>query len=191
VYIPERQWRNAESGMTLVVRTKNDPEAMVGTVREVVRSVDPLQPISRARTMGGVISGATAQRRLGLLLFVAFGSVALLLASAGIYGVLAGSVAERTREIGLRSALGASRGSIVGLVVKQSATLAGAGLVVGVAGAIALSRYLGTLLYEVGGTDPVSIGAAVGVVALVALGACLVPARRALGVDPVTALRSE
>ena len=191
VYLPERQWHNAESGMTLVVRTKNDPDAMVATVREVVRSVDPLQPISKVRTMGGVVAGSTAQRRLGLLLFVAFGAVALLLTSAGIYGVLAGSVAERTREIGLRSALGASRGSIIGLVVKQSAMLAGVGLVLGVGAAIGLSRYLGALLYEVGGTDPVAIGASVGIVAIVALGACLVPARRALGVDPVTALRSD
>src|SRR5688572_27850914 len=106
-------------------------------------------------TMHGVVSGSTAQRRLGLILFVAFGGVALLLATAGIYGVLSGSVSERTREIGLRAALGATPKSIVKLVLQQSATLAGVGLLIGVGAAIGLSRYLGSLLYGIAPTDPV------------------------------------
>lgn len=191
VYTPERQWFWSETAMTLVVRTKTEPASMVATVREAVRQVDPLQPISRAMTMRGVVSGSTAQRRLGLILFVAFGGVALLLATAGIYGVLSGSVAERTREIGVRSALGATPGSIVGLVLKQSVALAGVGLLVGIGAAIALSRYLGSLLYGIGPTDPVALGTGALVIALVSVAACLAPARRAMRVDPMEALRSD
>jgi putative ABC transport system permease protein len=190
VYVPERQWFFEESAMMLVVRTSVPAAQMISSIRTAVRSVDPIQPISKVATMDHLVSRSTAQRRLGLMLFVAFGIIALLLATAGIYGVLAGSVAERTREFGVRSALGATPSSLVGLVLRQGAVLATAGLAVGVLVALALSRYLRTMLFAVGTTDPISIGAAVAVILVVALAACLVPALRATRVDPMAALRS-
>ncbi len=116
---------------------------------------------------------------------------ALLLASAGIYGLLAGSVAERTREFGLRTALGATPQSIVALVMRQGARLAIAGLVIGAAGAFLLSRYLRALLFGVQATDPVAVGLAVATIVMVSIFACLVPAMRAVRVDAMTALRAE
>ncbi|HMC56607.1 MAG TPA: ADOP family duplicated permease [Gemmatimonadaceae bacterium] len=190
-YVPEPQWQDAESQMILVVRTKGDPAAMVSSIREAVRRVDSRQPITNVATMRGVVAGSTAQRRLGFLLFIAFSAMALLLAAAGIYGILAGSVAERTREIGLRSALGASRGAIAGLVLKQSASLAGVGLVVGIGASLALARYLRALLFGLEASDPVSLAAAVAVIGAIAVIACIIPARRALHVDPMVALRHE
>jgi predicted permease len=191
VYIPERQWYNAESPIVLVVRTRGDPAAMASTIREAVRSVDPLQPIYWVVTMDDMIRRSTAQRRLGLLLFTLFGAVALLLASAGIYGVLAGSVAERTREFGLRTALGATPRSIVAIVLQQGARLAVVGLLIGAVGAFALSRYLRSLLFGVQATDPVSVGLAVATILAVSVLACLVPAMRAVRLDPMTALRAD
>lgn len=190
-YVPERQWYYEENTMVLVVRTRADPEPMVAAIVDAVRGVDPLQPISKVATMEGVVSNSTSQRRLGLLLFMAFGVIALLLASAGIYGVLAGSVAERTREFGLRTAMGATPAAIATLVLRQAGRLAVAGLVLGGVGAFALSRYLRALLFGIAPTDPAAVAFATFVIALVALAACLVPARRAVRVDPMTALRSE
>jgi putative ABC transport system permease protein len=190
-YAPERQWFGAENGMTLVVRTSGDPVAAIAAIREAVRSVDPLQPISSIATMDDVLSRSTSQRRLGLLLFVAFGLIALLLASAGIYGLLAGAVAERSRELGLRSALGATPSEIVGLVVRQCARLAGIGLLLGGIAAMLLTRYLQAMLFGVGATDPVAIAGGVLAIVVVATIACVVPARRALRVDPMTALRAD
>lgn len=191
VYVPERQWWNEESSMILVVRTAGSPAAMVNAVREAVRGVDPLQPISSVTTMGQVVSRSTMQRRMGLLLFATFSAIALILASAGIYGVLSGVVAERTRELGLRSALGATPGSIVGLVVGQGMRLAAVGLVLGIAGAQGLSDYLRTLLFGVERDDPGAIAIGVSVIVAVSLAACIVPARRATRVDPMTALRAD
>src|SRR5262245_52341443 len=177
--------------MVLVVRTRGEAAPVVGAVVDAVRAVDPLQPISKVTTMEHVVSTSTSQRRLGLLLFMAFGVIALMLASAGIYGVLAGSVAERTREFGLRTAMGATPASIVSLVLRQAGRLALTGLVLGGIGAFALSRYLRALLFGVAPTDPVAVAFATLVIAFVALVACLVPARRAVRVDPMTALRSD
>ena len=145
----------------------------------------------RVATMDQVISTSVAERRLALLLFAAFAAVAAMLAAAGIYGVLAGSVTERTREIGVRSALGASPGDILSLVLLQGARLAGAGLLVGIAGALGLGRFLESLLFGVTPADPLTLGGVALLLALVALVACLAPAMRALRVDPMTALRSD
>ncbi|HEU4997143.1 MAG TPA: ABC transporter permease [Gemmatimonadaceae bacterium] len=191
VYVPERQWYYEENSMVLVVRTRGEPASTIPAVVEAARGVDPLQPIAKVATMENVVATSTSQRRLGLLLFVAFGVIALLLASAGIYGVLAGSVAERTREFGLRTAMGATPAAIVSLVLRQAGGLALAGLVLGGIGAIALSRYLRALLFGVAPTDPVAVAFATLVITVVALVACLVPARRAVRVDPMTALRTE
>jgi len=137
------------------------------------------------------VSGSTAQRRLGLLLFAVFGGIALLLASAGIYGVLAGLVQERTREIGVRVAIGAGPSAIIALVLRQAGQLTAAGLVIGGVAAVATTRYLRSLLFGVAPSDPVAAISAAIVITAVALAACVIPARRALRVDAMTALRAE
>jgi putative ABC transport system permease protein len=191
VYIPERQWYWAQDVMVLVARTSGDPSAMVGAIRDAVRGVDPLQPIANVATMDQVVARSTAQRRLGLLLFAAFSAIALLLAFAGIYGVLAGSVAERTREFGLRSAMGATPGAIIGLVLGQAGRLAAIGILLGTVGAFLLSRYVRALLFGIEPTDPVTGAVAIGAIAAISLAACLIPARRAVRVDPMMALRAD
>lgn len=191
VWIPERQWTWADTDITLVVRTSGDPGALASSVRAAVRSVDPGQPITRLATMEQVVAASTAQRRLALVLFVAFGATALLIAAAGVYGVLASRVVERTREIGVRSALGATPGRILGLVLGQGTRLIAAGLLVGLAGTIVLGRVLRTLLYEVASSDPATLTAVVLVLLVVALAASIVPIARALRIDPATALRSD
>jgi len=190
-YVPERHWNYANPSVTLVVRTAADPAALAADVIRAVRSIDPAQPVMRVRTGSTVIATSTAQRRLALVLFAAFGSVATLLSAAGVYGVLAGAVAERRREIGIRAALGATPRAIVRLVLRQGLAPAIAGLALGLAGAVLLTRYLRTMLFGVGPTDPVTLTATIALLGAVALAACLVPAWRAMRVDPVTALRAE
>ena len=141
--------------------------------------------------MDDVVAASTAQRRLALTLFVSFALAAVLLAVAGIYGVIAGNVAERTREIGLRAALGATPRNILGLVVGQGARLAAVGLAAGLFGAFALTRSLQALLFGVAPTDTTTIVLATTLLLLATLVACLVPARRALRVDPSQAFRSD
>lgn len=190
-YLPERQWQFADNQVVLVVRTDVAPEAVASTIRRAIREIDPTQPIVRIATMDQLIATSTSQRRLALVLFAAFGGTALLLAIAGIYGVLAGRVAERTREIGLRSALGATPRDILTLVVGQGVRLAAIGLACGVVGALALTRFLATLLFGVGPQDPVTLLVVASVLGGVALAACVIPAFRALRVAPTEALRAE
>ena len=190
-YLPERQWTWAHDQVVLVVRTNTDPAAIAPAVVRAVRSIDPAQPIMHVRTGADVIATSTARRRLALALFAAFGIVATLLSAAGVYGVLAGAVAERRREIGIRTAVGATPRAIVGLVLRRGLLLAGAGMGLGLAGAVALSRYLRAMLFSVGPTDPFTLTGTVALLGAVALAACLVPAWRAMRVDPVTALRAE
>ncbi|HKW50077.1 MAG TPA: ADOP family duplicated permease [Gemmatimonadaceae bacterium] len=191
VYVPERQWIFADNSVTMVVRTRGNPESLARTVRAAVQAVDPTQPITAVASMEQVIATSTAQRRLAFLLFVSFAGVALVLAVAGIYGVMAGAVTERTREIGVRTALGATPRAILVMVLLQGARLAAAGLLLGLVGALSLGRFLHSLLYGVGATDPVTLAGVALVLAAVALAACLLPALRALGVDPIAALRAE
>jgi putative ABC transport system permease protein len=191
VYVPERQWRWPETTMTLVARVSGDPERFLDAIFDAARSVDPTQPVLRVATMEQVVTRSIGQRRLGMILFVSFGAMALLLAAAGIYGVLAGSVAERTREFGVRAAFGATPAAITALVLRDGAVLTAAGLAMGGAGALLLSRYLRALLYGVSAWDPTSIILSVAAIALVALAACIVPAHRATRTDPVTALRAD
>ena len=190
-YVPERQWFFSDNQEMLVVRTQGDPAAMARVVRAAVQAVDPAQPIVKVRAMDDVVAASTAQRRLALTLFVSFALAAVLLAVAGIYGVIAGNVAERTREIGLRAALGATPRNILGLVVGQGARLAAVGLAAGLFGAFALTRSLQALLFGVAPTDPTTIVLATTLLLLATLVACLVPARRALRVDPSQAFRSD
>ena len=153
--------------------------------------MDKDQPVVRVATMDDLVAASAAERRFALIVFEAFALAALALAAAGIYGVLAGSVEERTREIGVRSALGASRGSILGLIVRQGMTLTGIGVAVGLAGAAAASQALVAMLFGVSRLDPVTYLGVVVLLAGVAALACTVPAWRAARVDPVGALRAE
>lgn len=149
------------------------------------------QPIVKIATMEDLVSASTSQRRLALVLFGAFAAAALLLAVAGIYGVLAGTVSERTREIGVRSALGATPTSLIGMIVGQGCRLAAIGIALGLAGSFALTRYLQSLLFGVAPNDLVTLAAVCVLLGGVTLAACFVPATRAARVDPSTALRSE
>lgn len=181
----------ARSFMTLVVRTDSDPLALASTIKREVQAIDKDQPIADVRTMEQLMSSSIARTRFSAMLLVVFASVALVLAAVGIYGVMAYSVEQRTREIGIRMALGAGRGDVVAMVVRQGMMLAGAGVVIGLGAAWALTRFLASLLYQVSATDTtsfLSIAIALGVVALVA---SLIPAYRATKVDPMVALRYE
>jgi putative ABC transport system permease protein len=190
-YVPERQFFFSDNQEALVVRTAKDPLALAPAVRRTIAAIDPSQPIVKIAAMEDVIAASTSQRRLALALFVAFATAALLLAVAGIYGVLAGTVSERTREIGVRSALGATPKRLVGLIVGQGSRLAAVGIVLGLAGSFALTRYLQSLLFGVAANDVATLAAVCLLLAAVTLAACFVPATRAARVDPNTALRSE
>jgi len=191
VYIPASQWRFGDNVMSLVVRTRGDAAALASAVRQAVWSIDKDQPIVRVATMDELVAASAGERRFASTLFETFAIAALLLAAAGIYGVLAGSVAERTREIGVRAALGASRGRIVTLVVGQGMVLTGLGVVIGVAGAVASSRAIAGLLFGVSRVDPVTYLSVIALVCGVSAAACSVPAWRAVRVDPAATLRAE
>jgi putative ABC transport system permease protein len=188
-YIPETAWLWTSSQAQMVARVRGDAGLVLRRVRDAVAAVDPSQPITELRTMSDVVASSTAQRSLALGLFAAFALLAVLLAAAGIYGVLSGSVAERTREIGLRSALGATPASLLGLVLRRGLSLTVAGLALGTVGGLALTRYLHSLLFGIDATDPATFAAGVLVLSTVAIVACLVPACRAIRIDPMTALR--
>ena len=177
--------------MELVVRAASDPRAIVGAVREMVTAIDPNQPISHVRTMDQVLGGMMAQRRLNMVLFALFGGVALVLAAVGVYGVISYSVTQRTHEIGIRMALGAGRGDVLKMIVRNGMTLVLIGVAIGLIAAAALTRLMTTLLFGVSATDPATFAAISGILTGVALAACFVPALRALKVDPMVALRYE
>lgn len=174
--------------LTFTVRTGGDPLAVASAVRTAIASVDPALPVFDVRTMADRMNEALSTRRLAAQLSSAFGVVALLLSAVGLYGVLAYQVTQRTREIGIRIALGGSRSSILQIVLREGTTLVAVGLVLGAVGASLLSDTFGTELFGVQPSDPLVLVASVAVLAGVALAACGLPARRATQVDPVTAL---
>jgi putative ABC transport system permease protein len=190
-YVPERQWFFSDNAFVVAVRTTVTPASVAPAIRRAISAIDPSLPIIRVSTMEQLISRSTAQRRLALTLFAAFAITALLLAVAGIYGVLAGNVAERTREIGLRAALGASPREIMTLVLSQGARLGVLGLVIGFAAGAALTGYLRTFLYGVEPSDPITMTLVIGILGAVVLAACTLPARRAVRIDPSEALRGD
>ncbi|HST19679.1 MAG TPA: ABC transporter permease [Blastocatellia bacterium] len=175
----------------VVVRTASDPSSMVAAIKNQVWSVDSEQPIADIKTMEQVLSTSVAQRRFNMALIGSFAFIALALAAVGIYGIVSYTVAERTREIGIRMALGAERRDIIKLVMKQAVSLTLIGLIIGLAGAFAISRALSSLLFKVSATDPATFAIISLILAGVALGASFVPARRATKVDPMVALRYE
>jgi predicted permease len=187
LYYPVTQRPNA--GMGLIVKTRIDPRALVSQVRSAVAAIDPEQPMADVRTMDEWMARSLEGRRAPMLLLALFGGVALALSAIGIYGVLAFGVAQRTREFGIRQALGAEPRSILSLVIGQGMRTAGIGVVLGLAGALALTRYLQSLLFGVGAYDVPVYLAVTALLLAVALTACYLPARRAIRVAPTVALR--
>ncbi len=175
----------------LVIRAASDPFSIVRNVRDEIRALDPHQPASHIVTMKEVISASIQHPRLQLILMGIFAGLAVILAVIGIYGVMAYSVSERRHEIGIRMALGAQRGDVLRMILKQGLVLIAIGLAIGLAGAFALTRYISSMLYEVSPTDPVTFVAVALLLGAVALVACYIPARRATKVDPMTAIKYE
>jgi putative ABC transport system permease protein len=188
-YLPHAQ--APAGGMTLVVRTAGAPEDAVPALRNAVRAVDPVIPLFATRSIDELLGEMTAQRRLNTLLLSVFGAVAAIVAGVGVYGVLAYSVTQRRRELGVRIALGATAATLLRLVLREGLLLAGTGLIVGLLGALALGQVLTSLLYGVSATDPATLAAIAAAAAFTALLACVVPAIRAMRVDPTSALRAE
>jgi putative ABC transport system permease protein len=191
VYLSTRQTWFADRSLSFIIRTAGDPAGVVQAVKNAIWSVDRNQPIVRVVTMQRLVEISEAERRFVLILFTAFGIVALALAAVGIYGVLAGSVNQRTREIGVRAALGASRRSIVTLVLHDGFLLVAVGMALGLAGTAVAGRGLRSLLFGISALDPVTYAAVVLLLALVAAIACALPAWRACRVDPCVTLRAE
>jgi putative ABC transport system permease protein len=191
VYLDMRQSWFADESFSFVVRAWGDPAPLADAVKSAVWSVDRNQPVVRVMTMQRMVEVSEAERRFVLILFGAFGLVALVLAAVGIYGVLSGSVNERTREIGVRAALGASRRDLLTLVLRDGLLLAAMGMGIGVAGAAAASQGLKSLLFGISRLDPLTYMGVVLLLALVAVVACATPAWRASRIDPAVTLRGE
>ena len=191
VYITTTQLYFVDDALWLVVRARGDSTALAPAIRNAIWSVNKDQPIVRVATMDELLAATAAERRFAMILFEVFALVALVLAATGIYGVLSGSVAERTREIGIRSALGASRASILGLVVRQGMVLTVLGIAIGLTGAVIASGALITLLFNVSRLDPITYAGVIAMLLGVSAIACWIPARRAAWVDPSITLRAE
>lgn len=193
LYLPYRQLsgNRAMSFMSIAVRTTGDPLVMARPVRAALHTVDKDLPMSNIKSMDDLVESSLGQRRLSMLLLGAFSGIALLLASLGIYGVLAYTVSQRSRELGIRMALGAARARVLRLVIGQGMALAVVGIAIGVVGALLLTRLLANQLYAVTATDPMTFAGVAALLAAIAFAATLVPALRATRVDPVVALREE
>ena len=190
LYLSYRQSRNV-GGLSIAVRTAGPPLRAIPAIRQAVHSVDRDLPLAQVRAMEDMIEASVGQRRLSMVLLAVFSAIALALASIGIYGVMSYFVTQRVQEIGVRMALGAQRGRVLGLVLGQGMTLALIGVVIGLAGALALTRLIATQLYAVEPTDPVTLVSVSVLLASIAALATLLPALRATRVDPVVALRQE
>ena len=191
VYTTPTQWYFPDNAMSLLVRIRGDATSRAPALRNAIWSVDKDQPVLRVATMDDLLAASAAERRFALILFEAFGLVALVLAASGLYGVLSGSVTERTREIGVRLALGASRHNILTLVIRQGMTLTVLGVAIGLIGALAATRALVTLLFGISRFDPITYFGVIVLLAGVSVIACWIPAWRAARVDPLVALRYE
>ncbi|MBS1805159.1 MAG: ABC transporter permease [Acidobacteria bacterium] len=189
VYVPENQL--PFNGMTLAVRTSTNPLSLVPTIQKEVAAIDPDLPIYRVLTMNEVMGESLQRRRLALTLLAGFAGLALLLAAIGIYGVTSYGVAQRKTEIGVRMALGANRGQVLGMIMRSGMATIGIGLVVGVILSLALTRLMSGLLFSVHASDPLALAGAAVVLIVAALVAIFIPARRATKVNPMSALRYE
>jgi ABC-type antimicrobial peptide transport system permease subunit len=198
VYIPVAQATdgitqliNAVLPVSWVVRTSGINSALTASIQQEFLAVDAQLPVARMRPIADVLGTSLQQRSFNMLLLTIFGGIALVLAAIGIYGLMSYSVEQGTRDIGVRLALGAARGTILRMVVTRGMTLAGIGLAVGLAAAFGASRVLARLLYGVRPHDPATYAVVALVLGTIALAACYVPALRATRVDPIVALRAE
>ena len=198
MYVPESQitdgltkLANSVIPMSWIIHTAGDPSTLSAAIQHEIQSVDSQLAASKIRTMDQVISDSTARQNFNMLLLTIFAGLALLLAAIGIYGLMSYTVEQRTQEIGIRMALGAGRGDMLKLVVRQGMLLTGIGIVIGLAASFGLNRLLANLLFGVKTTDPITYVAVAAILISVALLACYVPARRATKIDPLVALRYE
>jgi putative ABC transport system permease protein len=177
--------------MTLFVRTAGDPLSVAGTVRREVNALEKNLPLSDLQPLTKLLDSSLYPARMGAILLIIFGLLALLLAGVGLYGVISYAISHRTHEIGVRMALGAQRLDVMVLVLKEGMLLVAAGVVLGLIAAMAITRLLASFLYGVSTTDAITFAAVPAILALVALLACYLPARKATKVDPLVALRYE
>jgi putative ABC transport system permease protein len=177
--------------MWMLARTDGDPAQLSSVAQQAVREIDPALPAFSMSPLGTIVSDSIAQRRFSMLLLGLFAVVALFLASVGLYGVVSYTVSQRTREIGLRLAIGAAPGNVLRMILGSGMKLALVGVAIGLAGALALTQLIATMLFDVERFDPVSYGLTAALLLAVAALACYVPARRAMRVDPIVALQQE
>jgi putative ABC transport system permease protein len=191
IQAPAAAWTWTDRTMTVALRAQGDPIPLLAPMRRAIATVDPALPLYNLGTMQGRVVDSLAQSRFSTMLLTAFGTIALILAAIGVYGVISYGVAQRTQEIGIRMALGARHADVLGMVVRHGAVLAGIGLGVGLAGAWALSRLIASLLFQVSPTDPPTFATGMIVLTAVAVLAAAIPARCAALTDPMVALRNE
>ena len=191
MYVPHQQWPYPDGLMVFVIRTGGAPAAISSAAQQAIHSIDATQPISRIMPLQNYVGLSVQGRRFALILIGAFAAIALALSVVGIYGVTAYSVAQRTREIGIRVALGAQRGELRGLLLRQGMLLVGCGVVAGVLASFALTRFLASMLFDVQPTDPLTFASVVVLLVAVSAAACFIPVRRAMRIDPMVALRYE
>jgi predicted permease len=189
VFVPFGQM--AMNGMTVLLRTKSNPLSFATAVRNQVSAIDPNQPIYDVKTLDQRVAESVAVSRSLMFLFAIFAILALVLASVGIYGIVSYSVGQRTHEIGIRMALGAPRGHVLKLILRNGVALAITGITIGIGGALVLTRFLKTLLFGIAPTDSSTFVVVSIALFVVAVAACVIPARRATKVDPLIALRYE
>jgi ABC-type antimicrobial peptide transport system permease subunit len=189
LYLPVQQWYRGDA--VLIVKTADDPAAIVPRLQQALRALDSNVPLFDVHTIAEHLEIAVFVQRMIASLLAGFGALALVLATVGLYGVIAALAAQRTPEIGMRMALGASRGDIVSLILKQGLGMTLTGIGIGLAAAVALTRLFKSLLVGVSATDGLSFGGTTLLLVLVALAACYLPARRASRIDPLQALRNE
>ena len=178
-------------GATVVARAAGDPGQIVRSVEMAIHRVDPEEAISEVQTMKRVFSDSASDARFQVVLLMIFAGIAVALAMIGVYGVVSYSVGQRTQEIGVRMAMGADARTIAGMVLREAMLLAGLAVAIGLAGALGLTRVMESLLYETKPTDAMTLTASCVAISLVAIGAAMLPARRAMRVDPMVALRYE
>ncbi|MGH9826262.1 MAG: FtsX-like permease family protein, partial [Blastocatellia bacterium] len=189
VYVPYGQ--NTYPAMSFVARSTINPAPLSDEIRQAVAALDHRQPVSHFRAIETILSDSISRPRFNMILLVSFGAIALLLAAAGIYGVMSYTVTQQSHEIGVRVALGARYSNILATVMGKGLALSAAGSAIGVAGALAFTRLMSGFLFSVNALDPLTYVAVVLFLALVAAAASFIPARRAARVDPVSALRWE
>jgi predicted permease len=189
--LPEKLMPLAADAVAVVLRTEGDPTAVMGSVRRAVEEIDPREVVYNVQTMDEVVSNSFAARRLSMILLGVFAALALVLACVGIYGVISYLVGQRTHEIGVRLALGAQRGDVLRLVLGHGARMALIGVAIGIGAALGLTRLIANQLFGVSAHDPLTFAGVAMLLIIVAVAACYIPARRALRVDPIIALRCE